>query len=145
VRTDSGRESRKAPPVTGLSVDYIFEGDSGAIDGGAIPPDAAGGSGLTTGRLDTRFSGRKRSARAAGRLRSAITALGFGLRPHSTTTAATKLAYGAENSFQQPRFGTFRTWNFHTRPRGSAGLRPPGQHVMPASPIDETQPNLKVS
>jgi carboxypeptidase C (cathepsin A) len=63
--------AQKLHEVTGLPVAYILKANL-RIDGGEFEKNLQDDAGMTTGRLDTRFSGHHRPAEQGVRLRSAI-------------------------------------------------------------------------
>jgi len=137
----------KLHEYTGLPVDYILKADL-RIDGGEFRQNLQGDTGLTTGRLDSRFSGPDidpLSQRAdydpqASALSSAyVTAFNDYVRR--------ELHFGDGKTFR-PSIGTFRTWNFqHQQPGQAQGPIPSrqGANVMPdLANAMKINPNLKI-
>jgi carboxypeptidase C (cathepsin A) len=136
----------KLHEYTGLPVDYILKADL-RIDGGEFRQNLQSDGELTTGRLDTRFSGPDLdplSQRAdydpqAAALSSAyVTAF--------NEYARKDLRYGDDKAFR-PSAQLFRTWNFsHQQPgQTQAFSARQGTNVLPdlASAM-KLNPNLKV-
>ncbi len=131
--TDRAAVAEKLHQYTGLPVDYILKADL-RIDGGEFRQNLQASDGMTTGRLDTRFSGPDidpLSQRAdydpqAAALSSAyVTAF--------NEYARSELHYGGEKEFK-PSLGTFRTWNFQHQLPGQGGQpvsARQGTNVMP--------------
>src|SRR5207244_3163108 len=132
---------------TGLPVDYILEADL-RIDGGEFRQTLQSDGGMTTGRLDSRFSGPDidpLSQRADYDPQS--TALSSAYVSALNDYVRRELLYGDDRIFK-PRIQTFRTWNFaHQQPGHS---EPPlsarqGTNVMPdLANAMKLNPNLKV-
>lgn len=137
----------KLRDYTGLPVEYILKADL-RIDGGEFRQNLQGDNGLTTGRLDSRFSGPDidpLSQRAdydpqSSALSSAyVTAFNDYVRRD--------LHYG-EGKIFKPSISTFRTWNFqHQLPGQAQGplSSRQGSNVMPdLANAMKINPNLKV-
>jgi carboxypeptidase C (cathepsin A) len=145
--SDRAAIARKLHDYTGLPVDYILKADL-RIDGGEFRQNLQGDGGLTTGRLDSRFSGPDidpLSQRAEYDPQS--TALSSAYVSAFNDYARRELHYGEGKVFK-PSIQTFRTWNFAHQQPGQQG--PPlsprqGVNVLPdlASAM-KLNPNLKV-
>jgi carboxypeptidase C (cathepsin A) len=137
----------KLHQYTGLSVEYILKADL-RIDGGEFRQNLQDDVGLTTGRLDTRFSGPDidpLSQRADYDPQS--TALGSAYVSAFNDYVRKDLHYGEGKSFKHS-IRTFGTWNFqHSQPgqnqRAASALQ--GTNVMPdLANAMKTNPNLKI-
>ncbi|MDP9010884.1 MAG: peptidase S10 [Pseudomonadota bacterium] len=139
--------AEKLHQYTGLSVDYILKADL-RIDGGEFRQNLQDDAGLTTGRLDTRFSGPDidpLSQRADYDPQS--TALGSAYVSAFNDYARKDLRYGEGKSFKHS-IQTFGTWNFqHSQPgqnQRPASARQ-GSNVMPdLANAMKINPNLKI-
>jgi carboxypeptidase C (cathepsin A) len=144
---DRAAVAGKLHEYTGLPVDYILRADL-RIDGGEFRQTLQADGGITTGRLDTRFSGPDLdplSQRAdydpqASALSSAyVSAFNDYVRQ--------ELHYGADRDFH-PAIRTYQTWNYaHQLPgQGNAPLSPrQGTNVMPdLANAMKQNPNLKI-
>src|SRR5437660_1081835 len=139
--------AEKLHQYTGLPVDYILKADL-RIDGGEVRQNLQSDGGMTTGRLDSRFSGPDidpLSQRADYDPQSA--ALSSAYVSALNDYVRRELHYGDDRIFK-PRIQTFRTWNFaHQQPGHS---EPPlsarqGTNVMPdLANAMKLNPNLKV-
>ena len=138
--------AEKLHAYTGLPVDYILKADL-RIDGGEFRQNLRGDSGMTTGRLDSRFAGPEIDPLAqradydpqAAALSSAYVAA-------FNDYARQSLHYGEGKTFR-PSIQTFRTWNFqHQLPGQSQPLTSrQGSNVMPdLANAMKINPNLKV-
>jgi carboxypeptidase C (cathepsin A) len=139
--------AQKLHEYTGLPVDYILKADL-RIDGGEFRQTLQSDGGLTTGRLDSRFSGPDidpLSQRADYDPQSA--ALSSAYVSAFNDYARKELRYGEGRIFK-PSIQTFRTWNFAHQQPGQQG--PPfsprqGVNVMPdLANAMKLNPNLKV-
>lgn len=140
--------AQKLHEYTGLPVDYILKADL-RIDGGEFRQNLQSDGGLTTGRLDSRFSGPDidpLSQRAEYDPQSA--ALSSAYVSAFNDYARKELHYG-EGKIFKPSIQTFRTWNFaHQQPGQTQG--PPfsprqGVNVLPdLANAMKLNPNLKV-
>ena len=138
--------AEKLHQYTGLPVDYILRADL-RIDGGEFSKNVQSDGQLTTGRLDTRFSGPDLdplSQRAdydpqAAALASAyVTAF--------NEYARKELRYGEGKAFK-PSVQLFRTWNFSHKMPGQTQefTQRQGTNVMPdLANAMKLNPNLKV-
>jgi carboxypeptidase C (cathepsin A) len=137
----------KLHDYTGLPVDYILRADL-RIDGGEFRQTLQADGALTTGRLDSRFSGPDidpLSQRADYDPQAA--ALGSAYVTAFNDYARRELHYGADQAFK-PSISTFRTWNFaHQQPGQSGQPFSPrqGTNVMPdLANAMKLNPNLKI-
>jgi carboxypeptidase C (cathepsin A) len=132
---------------TGLTVDYILRADL-RIDGGEFRQNLQGEEGITTGRLDSRFSGPDidpLSQRADYDPQAA--ALGSAYVSAFNEYARKDLHYGEGSAFK-PSIPIFRTWNFEHQlpgqPPQPASARQ-GSNVMPdLANAMKINPNLKI-
>jgi carboxypeptidase C (cathepsin A) len=145
--TDRATIAGKLHDYTGLPVDYILRADL-RIDGGEFRKNLQGDGNLTTGRLDTRFSGPDLdplSQRAE--YDPQASALGSAYVSAFNDYARRDLHYGMDKIFK-PSISTFRTWNFaHALP--GQGDTPPSArqaaNVMPdLANAMKLNPNLKI-
>jgi len=145
--SDRTAVAQKLHEYTGLPVDYILKADL-RIDGGEFRQTLQSDGGLTTGRLDSRFSGPDLdplSQRADYDPQSA--ALSSAYVSAFNDYARKELHYGEGKVFK-PSIQTFRTWNFAHQQPGQQG--PPfsprqGTNVMPdLANAMKLNPNLKV-
>jgi carboxypeptidase C (cathepsin A) len=139
--------AQKLHEYTGLPLEYIVKADL-RIDGGEFRQNLQGDGGLTTGRLDSRFSGPDidpLSQRAEYDPQS--TALSSAYVSAFNDYARKELHYG-EGKIFKPSIQTFRTWNFAHQLPGQQGpaLSPrQGVNVMPdLANAMKLNPNLKV-
>ncbi len=139
--------AEKLHQYTGLPVDYILRADL-RIDGGEFRQNLQGDSSLTTGRLDTRFSGPDidpLSQRADYDPQSS--ALSSAYVSAFNDYARKDLRYGEDKVFK-PSIRTFNTWNFaHQLPgqTGQPASARQGTNVMPdLANAMKLNPNLKV-
>ncbi|HEY2274338.1 MAG TPA: hypothetical protein VGH61_02440 [Steroidobacteraceae bacterium] len=144
---DRAAIAQKLHDYTGLPVDYILKADL-RIDGGEFRQNLQGDGSLTTGRLDSRFSGPDidpLSQRAEYDPQS--TALSSAYVSAFNDYARKELHYGEGRIFK-PSIQTFRTWNFaHQLPgqQGPAFSPRQGVNVMPdLANAMKLNPNLKV-
>jgi carboxypeptidase C (cathepsin A) len=145
--TDRAAIAEKLHEYTGLSVEYILRADL-RIDGGEFRQNLQGDGALTTGRLDTRFSGPDidpLSQRAD--YDPQATAIGSAYVSAFNEYVRKDLHYGQEQNFK-PRIPTFRTWSFaHQLPGQSEEpfSTRQGTNVMPdLANAMKLNPNLKV-
>jgi carboxypeptidase C (cathepsin A) len=144
--SDRAAIADKLHQYTGLPVDYILKANL-RIDGGEFRQTLQGDGGLTTGRLDTRFSGPDidpLSQRADYDPQSA--ALSSAYVSAFNEYVRKDLHYGEDKMFK-PSIGTFRTWNFaHQQPgQQEGGSARQGTNVMPdLANAMKLNPNLKV-
>ncbi len=136
----------KLHDYTGLPLDYILKADL-RIDGGEFRKTLQEDDGLTTGRLDSRFSGpdldplsqRAEYDPQANALSSAYVSA-------FNDYARRELRWGADKIFK-PSIQTFRTWNFaHQLPgQQEAFSARQGTNVMPdLANAMKLNPNLRV-
>ena len=146
--SDRAAIAGKLHEYTGLPVEYILKADL-RIDGGEFRQNLQSDGGLTTGRLDSRFSGPDLdplSQRAEYDPQSA--ALSSAYVSAFNDYARKELHYGEGRIFK-PSIQTFRTWNFaHQQPGQTQG--PPlsprqGANVLPdLANAMKLNPNLRV-
>jgi carboxypeptidase C (cathepsin A) len=139
--------AEKLHGYTGLSVEYILKADL-RIDGGEFRQTLQDDAGLTTGRLDTRFSGPDidpLSQRAEYDPQS--TALGSAYVSAFNEYARKELRYGGDRDFHNSS-SAGRNWTFaHQQPGQSQrfGSSRQGSNVMPdLANAMKINPNLKV-
>ena len=145
--SDRNAIAAKLHEYTGLPVDYILKADL-RIDGGEFRQNLQADGGITTGRLDSRFSGPDLdplSQRADYDPQSS--ALGSAYVSAFNEYARRELHYGNGQTFK-PSIRTFRSWNFaHQLPgQGEAPISArQGTNVMPdLANAMKLNPNLKV-
>lgn len=137
----------KLHQYTGLPVEYILKADL-RIDGGEFRQNLRGDDGITTGRLDSRFSGPDidpLSQRAD--YDPQATALSSAYVAAFNDYARKELHYGDGKTFK-PAIPIFRSWNFQHQMPG----QPPqpvsarqGSNVMPdLANAMKINPNLKI-
>ena len=144
---DKAAVAEKLHQYTGLPVDYILKADL-RIDGGEFRQTLQGADGMSTGRLDSRFSGPELDPLAQrAEYDPQASALGSAYVSAFNEYARQQLHYGEGKSFK-PSIRTFATWNF--------SHQQPGQNMMPMSARQGTNvmpdlanamkvnPNLKV-
>ena len=143
---ERGAIAEKLHQYTGLPVEYILKADL-RIDGGEFRQNLQGDGGLTTGRLDSRFSGPDidpLSQRADYDPQSA--AISSAYVAAFNEYARKDLRYGEGREFKA-RMPLFRTWNFQHRLPGQTQPLPSrqGSNVMPdLANAMKINPNLKV-
>ncbi len=137
----------KLHDYTGLPVDYILRADL-RIDGGEFRQNLQAEGGITTGRLDTRFSGPDidpLSQRADYDPQSA--SIGAAYVAAFNDYARKELHFGQSEEFH-PSIQTFRTWNFAHQLPGQTGAPLSARqaaNVMPdLAAAMKLNPNLKV-
>jgi len=137
----------KLHEYTGLPVDYILRADL-RIDGGEFRQNLQAAGDITTGRLDTRFSGPDidpLSQRADYDPQSASIASAYVAAFNDY--ARKELHYGQDQEFR-PSIQTFRTWNFAHQLPGQTGAPLSARqaaNVMPdLADAMKRDPNLKV-
>jgi carboxypeptidase C (cathepsin A) len=144
---DRGAIADKLHQYTGLTVEYILKADL-RIDGGEFRQNLRGDDGITTGRLDSRFSGPDidpLSQRAD--YDPQASALGSAYVSAFNDYVRKDLHFG-EGKIFKPSIQTFRTWNFQHQLPGQtqqpASSRQ-GTNVMPdLANAMKVNPNLKV-
>ncbi len=118
--TDRAAIAEKLHEYTGLPVDYILRADL-RIDGGEFRQNLQADGSITTGRLDTRFSGPDvdpLAQRAEYDPQSA--SIGSAYVSAFNDYARKELHYGQDREFH-PSIQTFRTWNFAHQLPGQTG------------------------
>jgi carboxypeptidase C (cathepsin A) len=145
--SERGAVAAKLHEYTGLPIDYILKADL-RIDGGEFRQTLKGDESMTTGRLDTRFSGPDidpLSQRADYDPQSA--ALGSAYVSAFNEYVRKDLHYGDGRSFK-PGIPLYKTWNFQHQLPGQAEQPPSsrqGSNVMPdLANAMKINPNLKV-
>jgi carboxypeptidase C (cathepsin A) len=143
---DRAAIAEKLHQYTGLPVDYILKADL-RIDGGEFRQTLQTANGMTTGRLDSRFSGPEIDPLAQrADYDPQSTALGSAYVSAFNEYARHELHYGEGKTFK-PSVRTFGTWNFqHQQPgqsQTSSGRQ--GSNVLPdLANAMKINPNLKV-
>jgi carboxypeptidase C (cathepsin A) len=134
----------KLHDYTGLPVAYIKKADL-RIDGGEFEQNLQGDADLTTGRLDTRFSGPTLdplSQRADYDPQSA--AIGSAYVSAFNNYVRKDLHYGMQLHYR-PSTSYYRTWNFQHQPPGAPFALPQALNVMPdLANAMKYNPNLKI-
>jgi carboxypeptidase C (cathepsin A) len=136
--------AEKLHRYTGLPVDYIKKADL-RINGGEFEKTLQDDADLTTGRLDTRFSGpsldplsktSEYDPQSAAISSAYVSAFNAYVRD--------SLHYG-EGKTYKPSIQTYRTWDFHHQPPGSPFPVPQAMNVMPdLGNAMKYNPNLRV-
>jgi carboxypeptidase C (cathepsin A) len=133
--------AQKLHDYTGLPVEYILKADL-RIDGGEFRQTLQSAEEMTTGRLDTRFSGPDidpLSQRANYDPQSS--ALSSAYVSAFNDYARKELHWTPDEAFK-PSIGTFRTWNFsHAQP----GQTPPIPSGMPANVLPDLANAMKIN
>ena len=143
---ERGAIAEKLHQYTGLSVEYILKADL-RIDGGEFRQNLQGGDGMTTGRLDSRFSGPDidpLSQRADYDPQSS--ALGSAYVSAFNEYVRKDLHFGDGKTFKHS-IAIFRTWNFQHQLPGATqpGTSRQGSNVMPdLANAMKINPNLKI-
>jgi len=134
----------KLHDYTGLPVSYIEKADL-RIDGGEFEHSLLGDADMTTGRLDTRFSGPSLdplSERAGYDPQSA--AIGSAYVAAFNDYVRKDLHYGMKMRYR-PSLRLFSRWNSRHQPPGAQGPLPQGLNVMPdLANAMKYDPDLKV-
>ena len=121
---DRAAVAEKLHQYTGLQVDYILRANL-RIDGGEFRQALEGPEEMTTGRLDSRFSGPDMDPLAQrAEYDPQASALSSAYVSSFNDYVRNELHFGADKQFK-PSIGTFRTWSFQHQE--------PGQSVFPAS------------
>jgi carboxypeptidase C (cathepsin A) len=145
--TERAAIADKLHQYTGLPVDYILRAEL-RIDGGEFRQNLRGPEGMTTGRLDSRFSGPDLDPLAQrADYDPQSSALSSAYVSAFNEYARTELHYGEGRTFK-PSIRTFATWNFsHQQPgmnQAPMSTRQ-GSNVMPdLANAMKINPNLKV-
>jgi carboxypeptidase C (cathepsin A) len=144
---DRAAVAEKLHQYTGLPVDYILRADL-RIDGGEFRQNLQGAEGMSTGRLDTRFSGPDLDPLAQrADYDPQASALGSAYVSAFNDYARRELHYGDGKPFK-PSIRTFATWNFQHQQPGQNGMAlssRQGSNVMPdLANAMKINPNLKV-
>ncbi len=134
----------KLHDYTGLPVSYLEKADL-RIDGGEFEQNLQGDADMTTGRLDTRFSGPSLdplSERADYDPQSA--AIGSAYVSAFNNYVRKDLHYGMKMRYR-PSLRLFSMWNSRHQPPGAHGPLPQGLNVMPdLANAMKYDPDLKV-
>jgi carboxypeptidase C (cathepsin A) len=144
--TERGAIAEKLHQYTGLPVEYILKADL-RIDGGEFRQTLKGDDGMTTGRLDTRFSGPDidpLAQRADYDPQSAALSSAY---VSAFNDYVRKDLHFGEGKMFKPSIATFRTWNFQHQLPGQTqpGTSRQGSNVMPdLANAMKINPNLKV-
>jgi len=145
--TERAAVAQKLHEYTGLPVDYILKADL-RIDGGEFRQNLQAAADITTGRLDTRFSGPDidpLSQRAEYDPQS--TSISSAYVSAFNDYARKELHYGQDKTFK-PSIPTFRSWNFAHQLPGQTGeplSARQATNVMPdLADAMKRNPNLKV-
>jgi carboxypeptidase C (cathepsin A) len=129
---------------TGLPVDYIEKADL-RINGGVFEKALQDAAGLTTGRLDARFSGPtfdRLSKEAAYDPQSA--AISSAYVSAFNDYARTELKISPERQFK-PEVELWRSWNFQHQPPGAPQPLPQAANVLPdLATAMKYNPNLRI-
>ena len=139
--------AEKLHQYTGLPVEYILKADL-RIDGGEFRQTLRGSEGMTTGRLDSRFSGPDLDPLAQrADYDPQSSALSSAYVSAFNEYARRELHYGDGKSFK-PSIRTFGTWNFQHQLPGQNPIpvsSRQGSNVMPdLANAMKINPNLKV-
>ena len=121
--------AEKLHQYTGLPVDYILKANL-RIDGGEFEKNLQGAE-VTTGRLDTRFSGPTfdpLSKEAEYDPQSAAISAAYVAAFNNYVRK--DLQYGAGKQYK-PEIGIWKTWNFLHQPPGAGQPAPQAANVMP--------------
>jgi carboxypeptidase C (cathepsin A) len=133
--------AQKLHDYTGLPIEYILKADL-RIDGGEFRQTLQAADEMTTGRLDTRFSGPDidpLSQRANYDPQSS--ALSSAYVSAFNDYARKDLHWTPDEAFK-PSIGTYRTWNFgHAQP----GQTPPIPSGMPANVLPDLANAMKIN
>ena len=133
--------AQKLHDYTGLPVEYILKADL-RIDGGEFRQTLQSAEDMTTGRLDTRFSGPDLdplSQRANYDPQSS--ALGSAYVSAFNDYARKDLHWTPDEAFK-PSIGTYGTWNFsHLQP----GQTPPARSGMAANVLPDLANAMKIN
>ena len=133
--------AQKLHDYTGLPIEYILKADL-RIDGGEFRQTLQSAEEMTTGRLDTRFSGPDidpLSQRANYDPQSS--ALSSAYVSAFNDYSRKELHWTPDEAFK-PSIGTFRTWNFsHAQP----GQTPPIPSGMPANVLPDLANAMKIN
>ncbi|MFZ0498386.1 MAG: hypothetical protein WAU49_16825 [Steroidobacteraceae bacterium] len=134
----------KLHDYTGLPVSYIEKADL-RIDGGEFEQNLLGAADMTTGRLDTRFSGPSLdplSERAGYDPQSA--SIGSAYVAAFNNYVRKDLHYGMKMRYR-PSLRLFRMWDSRHQPPGTSAPVPQGLNVMPdLANAMKYDPDLKV-
>jgi carboxypeptidase C (cathepsin A) len=142
---DRDRIAAKLHDYTGLPVDYIKKADL-RIDGGEFEKNLQDDEGLTTGRLDSRFSGPSLdplSEKAEYDPQSAAISSAYVSAFNAYVRDA--LHFGEGKTYRPSAQGSNRNWDFHHQPPGVPFAIPQSMNVMPdLANAMKYNPGLKV-
>ena len=135
---------RRLHDYTGLPEDYISRADL-RVDGHEFSKTLQSDDGLTTGRLDTRFSGPDLDPLSKGaQYDPQSAALGSAYVSSFNDYARRVLKYGADRTFK-PSIRIYQSWNAQHRPPGARMALPQTANVMPdLGAAMKMNPTLKV-
>jgi carboxypeptidase C (cathepsin A) len=142
---DRDRIAAKLHDYTGLPIDYIEKANL-RIDGGEFEKNLQDDEGLTTGRLDSRFSGPDLdplSEKAEYDPQSAAISSAYvsGFNAYVRDT----LHFGEGKTYRPSAQGSNRSWDFHHQPPGVPFAIPQSMNVMPdLANAMKYNPGLKV-
>lgn len=136
--------AEKLHDYTGLPVAYIEKANL-RINGGEFEKTLLGGDDMTTGRLDTRFSGptidplsKEAEYDPQGAAISSAYVAAF------NNYVRKDLKYGQDQTYK-PEIGLWRSWNFQHQPPGAHHPLPQAANVMPdLANAMKRDPDLKV-
>jgi len=136
--------ANKLHQFTGLPLSYIYKADL-RINGGEFEKNLQDDAGMTTGRLDTRFSGPTMDPlskeadydpQSASISSAYVSAFNDYVR--------NKLNFGQDRAYK-PEIDTFKYWNFQHQPPGADQPLPVSANVMPdLATAMKYNPNLKI-
>ena len=136
--------AEKMAQYTGLPVDYILKADL-RVDGGMFEKELLGADDLTTGRLDTRFSGPSMdplSKEADYDPQSAAISSAYVSAFNDYVRKV--LGYGLDSSYK-PEIDVVKYWSFTHQPPGAPDPVPASMNVMPDLAFAmKYNPDLKV-
>ena len=138
--------AQKLHEYTGLPIEYILKADL-RIDGGEFRQTLKGDDGMTTGRLDTRFSGPDLDPLAQRADYDPQSAALSSAYVSAFNDYVRKDLHFGEGRMFKPSIATFRTWNFQHKLPGQTqpGSSRQGSNVMPdLANAMKINPNLKV-
>jgi carboxypeptidase C (cathepsin A) len=146
--TDSERNqtAQKLHDYTGLPVEYILKADL-RIDGGEFRQTLQGSDNVTTGRLDSRFSGPDLDPLAQRANYDPQSAALSSAYVSAFNDYARKELHWSDTEAFKSGIPIFRTWNFSHQEPGSTGPIPSGAstNVLPdLANAMKVNPNLKV-
>jgi carboxypeptidase C (cathepsin A) len=134
----------KLHDYTGLPVSYIEKANL-RIDGGEFEHSLQGNADVTTGRLDSRFSGPSLDPLSEGAdYDPQSAAIGSAYVAAFNSYVRKDLHYGIGMRYR-PRYNVFEKWDFQHQPPGSDSPQPQALNVMPdLANAMKYDPDLKV-